>query len=414
MAPNPPNLSKLRPATLLQLNTGEGSGNPRHATWLELFFDLVFVFAIAELAHLLHSHFDWAGIFSFALLFVPVWWLWIDFSYYADQFNVDRGPYRLVMFGVMFGIVIMALTVPDVINGGSANFAAIYATLRLVIILLYLQAWRLVPQSRELTARYTISFSIAFLLWTISIATPEPARFWLWAIALLIEISNGPITYLTIRHVPQQKSHMDERFGLLVIIVLGEAIIAVATGVAETNWQWQSILAGACGFLTAVSLWWMYFERSEESAIDQALRSGKRALFRAYIYGYAHLFVFMGIVAAGVGVQFAIESFSGELFVIQQRAILCGGIAVFLTGATTLQWASPNSLPTRVIVGRLLLAIFSLSLIPLGALLSPLAIVVAISLSLATFNKLDGIDVPETRLPSAATLSQADSKLDKE
>ena len=172
MAPNPPDISKLKPSTLLKLHTGEGSGNPRHATWLELFFDLVFVFAIAELAHRLHSHSDWPGILAFALLFVPVWWLWIDFSYYADQFNVDSGPYRLVIFGVMFGIVIMALTVPGVIDGRSANFAAIYAALRLVIILLYMQAWRLVPQSRELTARYAISFSIASFIWVASIAAP--------------------------------------------------------------------------------------------------------------------------------------------------------------------------------------------------------------------------------------------------
>jgi len=126
MAPNPSDSSRLRPSTLLRLNTGEGSDNPRHATWLELFFDLVFVFAIAELAHLLHSHSDWSGIFTFALLFIPVWWLWIDFSYYADQFNADSGPYRLVIFGVMFGILIMALTVQGVIDDGSANFATIY------------------------------------------------------------------------------------------------------------------------------------------------------------------------------------------------------------------------------------------------------------------------------------------------
>ncbi|MEO1354130.1 MAG: low temperature requirement protein A, partial [Cyanobacteria bacterium J06635_15] len=265
----------------LRLHLGKDREETRHATWLELFFDLVFVFAIAELAHLLHGDLSWTGIAGFAALFVPVWWLWIDFSYYADQFDVDRGPYRLVMLGVMFGLVVMALTIHDALQGGSANFAAIYSTLRLVIIVLYTQAWRFVPQSRELTARYITSFSIAFLLWLLSIAVPEPARFWLWAIALLIEISNGPITYLTIRNVPTQKSHMDERFGLFVIIVLGEAIIAVTTGVAQTNWQWQSVLTGMGGFVTAVSLWWMYFERADESVINWALRGGRLALLRS-------------------------------------------------------------------------------------------------------------------------------------
>ena len=361
----------------------------RHATWLELFFDLVFVFAIAELAHLLHSDPTWAGIAGFAALFVPVWWLWIDFSYYADQFDIDRGPYRLVMLGVMFGLVIMALTIHDALQGGSAAFATAYAALRFVIIFLYVQAWRLVPESRELTARYTISFSVAFCLWLLSIAVPEPIRFWLWAIALLIEVSNGPITYLTIRKVPTQKSHMDERFGLFVIIVLGEAIIAVATGVSETTWQWQSALTGVGGFLTAVSLWWMYFERADESTINQALRGGKLALLRSYLYGYSHILAFMGIVATGVGIQFAIEAVSSGDFGAEARTVLCGGVAIFLVGVTALQWATPQSLPRGVVGARLLLAALALSMIPLGV--SPLEIVLVLSLSLVSLNRFDNI-----------------------
>ncbi|MEM6426986.1 MAG: low temperature requirement protein A [Cyanobacteria bacterium P01_D01_bin.128] len=375
----------------LQIHAIADIDRERHATWLELFFDLVFIFAIAELAHLLHSDPTWGGIVGFAALFVPVWWLWIDFSYYADQFDVDRGPYRLMVLGTMFGLVVMALTISDTLDGGSARFATIYAALRLVIIFLYAQAWRFVPQSRELTARYIISFSVAFVLWVLSIAVPEPARFWFWAVALLIEISNGPITYLTIRNVPRQKSHMDERFGLFVIIVLGEAMIAVATGVSETDWQWESALIGAAGFLTAISLWWMYFERSGESIIDWALRGGRQALLRSYIYGYSHILVFMGIVATGVGIQFAIESVASGQFPIEVRVVLCGGVAVFLIGVTFLQWATPQSLPKRVIAARLLLAAIALGLIPLGAVVSPVAIVIIIGVSLTALNRLDRI-----------------------
>ena len=368
-----------------------GKGRERHATWLELFFDLVFVFAIAQLAQLLHSDLTWTGIAGFAALFIPVWWLWIDFSYYADQFDIDDGPYRLVMLGVMFGLVVMALTIEDALQGGSVNFATIYTVLRLVIIFLYVQAWRFVPQSRELTARYTLSFSVAFVLWLVSIGVPEPARFWLWAIALLIEISNGPITYITIRNVPTQKSHMDERFGLFVIIVLGEAMVAVATGVSQTDWQWRSVLTGMGGFLTAVSLWWMYFERADESAINKALRGGRRALLRSYIYGYSHVLAFMGIVATGVGIQFAIEAAAGHPFIAEARTVLCGGIAIYLIGVTLLQWASPSSLPRGVIGLRALLALVSVCLIPLGAVISPVVIVLVLGLSLMALNKLDGL-----------------------
>ena len=127
------------PRQLLQLYAGDHKGNrERHATWLELFFDLVFVVAIAELAHLLHDHLDWGGIASFAILFIPVWWLWIDFSYYADQFNVEQGFYRLIMLGIMFGMIVLALTLPEALQvEGSAQFASVYTALRLVIVGLY-------------------------------------------------------------------------------------------------------------------------------------------------------------------------------------------------------------------------------------------------------------------------------------
>lgn len=375
----------------LRLYVGEGPESARHATWLELFFDLVFVLAISQLAHLLHSDLSWAGITGFAALFVPVWWLWIDFSYYADQFDVDRGPYRLVMFGVMFGVVVLALTIHDALHGGSVQFAAAYSALRLVIIFLYIQAWRFVPQSRELTRRYTLSFAVAGSLWLLSIATPEPLRYWLWAIALIIEISNGPITYLTIKHVPTQASHMDERFGLLVIIVLGEAILAVATGVAETEWQWHNVLTGIGGFITAVGLWWMYFERADESTINWALRSGRLALLRSYVYGYSHLFAFMGIVATGVGIQFAIEAASGSDWSVEARTVLYGGLAVFLLGVTALQWAAPACLPRRVIVLRSLLALLSLSFIPLSGGVAPAAVVLILGLAVVALNAFDGI-----------------------
>ena len=378
-------------SSLLRLHARDG--NPRHATWLELFFDLVFVLTMAELAHLLHGHPDWKGVISFAVLFVPVWWLWIDFSYYADQFDVDEGIYRLIYFGIMFGIVVLALTIPEALGEGSTNFAAVYATLRLVIIGLYMQAWRLLPQARELTARYAISFSVAFFLWVVSMGVPVPLRFWLWAIALFIEISNGPITYLTIKTVPQQESHMDERFGLFVIIVLGEAIIAVASGVADTSWQWRNVLTATGGFIAAVSLWWMYFERSEESTINQALGGGKMALFRSYIYGYSHLFTFMGIVATGVGIQFAIEAASGEVFSLPMRTALCGGVAVFLSGTTILQWASPSCLPGRAIGMRVALTLFSLLLIPFGMAIVPTALVGLLASLLVGVNKFDGVPV---------------------
>ncbi|EDX85852.1 low temperature requirement protein LtrA [Synechococcus sp. PCC 7335] len=390
-------MSRLRhhPLRLLPQQNYESD---RHATWLELFFDLVFVLAIAELAHMLHGDLTWTGIVSFAILFVPVWWLWIDFSYFADQFNIERGIYRVILLGTMFGLIVMALSVSHALDGGSARFAIIYTILRFIITALYIQAWRTVPPFRSLTRRYATSFSISLVLWVFSIFVPEPARFWLWAIALTIEIGNGPITYLTVRDVPAQNSHMDERFGLFTIIVLGEAIVAVAAGVAGTNWGWQSVLLGASGFVIAVSFWWMYFERADESAINQALKGSKMALLRSYVYGYSHVFAFMGIAMTSVGIQVAIETTPNADLSFETRTILCGGIAIFLIGVTLLQWASPCSLPRKAILLRICLAILSLCLISPISVLSPVGLVLLLSISLVSLNWQDGVSLPEAKV----------------
>ncbi|MCU0541023.1 MAG: low temperature requirement protein A [Oscillatoriaceae cyanobacterium Prado104] len=378
----------------LQLYVAENEANSeRHATWLELFFDLVFVVAISQLAHTLHHHLDWAGIGSFAVLFVPVWWLWIDFSYYADQFDVEWGIYRLIMLGVMFGTIVLAQTIPEALHDGSASFAAAYTALRSIIVGLYFQAWRLVPQSRELTKRYTISFTISLVLWVASIVLPPPIRFILWGVALFIEISNGPITYATIRSVPVQVSHMDERFGLFVIIVLGEAIISVSSGVSDIKWQLQETLTAASGFITAVSLWWLYFECADSSVINQALQSQqRRALLRSYVYGYSHVLVFAGIVAAGVGIQSAIEAADTAQLKLAARTVLCGGISLYLVGLSVVQWAAPRPIPNRIFGRRMLGAIGCFVLVLLGGFLAPVALMGLLAVILIGLVWLESIE----------------------
>lgn len=348
-------------ARVPRLHTAEGRPE-RHVTWLELFFDLVFVVAVAQLAHLLHENLTLGGLGIFAALFVPIWWQWIDFSYFADQFDTDDVLSNVVTFLVMFGIIILALTIPQISHGDSARFGATYAVLRVILITLYLWVWRTVPECRELAGRYSLSFSLALVVWCIALTVPEPLRFGLWALALLIEIGNGPLTYATIKHVPAQVSHMDERFGLFVIIVLGEAVVAVATGVADTAWRSAALLTAASGFLIAALAWWLYFARADPSVINQALRSNRRGLIRSFVYGYSHLLIFAGITAAGVGIAVAITADAAHPFSLAARLAFGGGLGMFLIGVGIVQWAIPRSLAGAVLVSRLLGALICITL----------------------------------------------------
>ena len=349
----------------------QDTSGERHATWLELFFDLVFVVAVAALARFLHEDLTAAGLLAFVLLFVPVWWQWIDFSYFLDQFDTHDLLHKLVLFAVMFGVIALAIAIPGALHGGAVQFTLAMIALRTLMVWHYWRAWRNVPESHELTGRYLLSFSVALGVWLLSLAVPEPAKYAVWALAQAIEIANGPITYATIRHVPRQVSHMDERFGLFVIIVLGEAVVQVAAGIADVRWQGSGTVAAVSAFLLAACAWWLYFLRADASVIHRALRSDRHNLLLAYVYGYSHFFVFAGITAAAVGAEVAIHAAPGGQLPAGAGLVLSAGLAAYLFGVTALQYAAPRSLPRAVIAGRLATAALVGLVLPESAVLGP-------------------------------------------
>lgn len=373
------------------LRTDAGADGERHATWFELFFDLVYVVAVAELAHLLHEDLTLRGFLGFAFLFLPVWWAWTWLSYYADQFDTDDLPHRLALSAAMFGTIVLALTIHDVFHGGSAAFALAYAALRLLTIGLYWRAWRHVPEARDLIKRFITGFSIATVLWLISIVVPEPAHFGVWGVALLISLATAPLSYVTTRHVPAQVSHMPERFGLFVLIVLGESIVAVATGVADVEWQWQGIIAAVIGLIIAVCMWWLYFERADATVISQAVRSDNRGLIVSHVYGWSHYLIYAGIGATSVGILSTIEATEVGLLSFGGRLALCAGVMLFLLGVTANHWASPQSLPSSLLIARLLCTSLLACLLFLSASFHPVLLVTLVMILLVSLSIFDRV-----------------------
>lgn len=354
----------------------------RHATWLELFFDLVFVFAVAELGHLLYQDLTLSGFMHFALLFLPVWWVWTWFAYYADQFDTDSLTDRLTMVVAMFGTIVFALTIHNTFHGQSAAFALAYIGLRLLLIGLYIRAARHIPEARDLCTRLVSGFSVGVVLWSVSISVPEPIRFILWGAALLIELATPPLSYITARHVPAQDSHMPERYGLFTIIVLGESILAVARGIADLDWQWQELMTALAGFCIAVCMWWLYFERFDGSVISRAVHSGRRILLLSHVYGYSHSVIYIGIVAASTGILVSIEAASRPALDFGGRLALCGGVSIFLIGVISKHWASPRSLQHTLFIGRLVIAGIVFLWLFAGAMLPPVLLMMLVALLL--------------------------------
>jgi low temperature requirement protein LtrA len=246
----------LRPPRLRTLAEEE-----RHASWLELFFDLVFVVAIAELSHELVVNHTLGGFATFAALFVPVFVAWQGFSFYADRFDTDDVLFRVSMLIAMLAVAALAIQIPSVTHGASTGFALSYVAIRSLTVALNLRAYRHVSLARPLIGRYVVAFSFSVALWTVSLAVPEPWRFLLWGIGLAADLGvPALIGPRFVGRVPIHASHIPERFALFTIIVLGESVVAVALGVADSDWKFSSAVGAVLGFLTVACLWWTYFD----------------------------------------------------------------------------------------------------------------------------------------------------------
>jgi low temperature requirement protein LtrA len=345
----------VRPPRLRTLEDGE----VRHASYLELFFDLIFVVAIAQLAHELVLDHSLAGFATFAGLYLPVFIAWQGFSVYADRFDTDDVMFRSVIFLGMLAIAALAVQVPEVTHGDSTGFAIAYVALRSLMISLYVRSYRHVPQARPLVVRYTAGYSFGVALWMLSLAFDSPERYALWGIALAWEYSLPAVTRRLHRSIPVHASHLPERFALFTIIVLGESIVAVALGTAGSEWELSSALVAALGFFAAAAIWWIYFGSGSDVAVE---RSPNAIL----VFAHAHIPLLAALTAVSAGIALAIEQASADRFDSGARWALAGGAAVYLACATVAQRVTVVGFPPRTLASRTLAAVALVVLAMLG------------------------------------------------
>ncbi|MFI6905809.1 low temperature requirement protein A [Nonomuraea sp. NPDC050394] len=269
-------------------------GDHRRATWLELLYDLVFVVAVAELADVLaHGN----GL-AFVGLFVPLWWAWAGYVFYANRFDTDDVSHRLLMLPQILAIALMAASVGDIGNR-SALFAVSYVVVRLLLIVAYVRARKHVPEARALTTRYIQGFAIAAAIWLLSLAFEPPIRYVLWGVAVAIDLATP---FLARRHqgsLPPQTEHLPERFGLFVVIVLGEVVAAVVFGLKSHAVTPGSVLIALSGIAVAMAFWWLYFGHLDESVVLRTRLAGQ-------VWVYSHLPLALGLAAFGIGVEHAL------------------------------------------------------------------------------------------------------------
>jgi low temperature requirement protein LtrA len=329
------------------------------------------VAAVGQVANSLAGHPTFPRFLGFVAVFVPVWWLWMGFTFYANRFDTDDLPYRLLTLLAMFLVAVLATTIHGVFHGSSTSFALAYLAARLILLVLYERARRHVPEARRLTTIFLGAFGTATGFWVISLALPAPWRYVLWAIALTLELGAPLFAWRQLPQAPIHPRHIPERFGLLTLIVLGESILAVVLGIVDVPWGAASAAAAAAGFGVAACLWWIYFDFLDETTVSA------RGLVGGLTYTYMHYFVVVGLATLGVGVKLAIFSAGGEGRYDDTSWILCAGLAMTMLGLAAIQLVTPPVLFDADVLLRLAAAGVAVALIPFG--LSPLVVALVLA-----------------------------------
>jgi low temperature requirement protein LtrA len=241
----------------------------RRVTFLELFFDLVFVVVISQLGHHLATDPSWAGVGWFVFLFYAVWSSWLNGTLYHDLHTTNDVGVRVFTFAQMLSVAVMAAFIGDVPGEGADGFALAYAANTLLLVILWFRTGLHDPAHRPGSNPYSAGYLLAAVLFAASVAVDGPAKYWLWAIALASEVIGWVIGMH--RWTPPETQEGEaiitttpsliERMGLFVIIVLGEVIVGAVAGMADLDpLDATGIVIGLLGVLVAIGLWWIYFD----------------------------------------------------------------------------------------------------------------------------------------------------------
>ena len=270
----------------------------RRVSWLELFYDLFYVVTVSQLAHGLVGIVTWEKIITYVLVFVPVWWVWIGTTFYNERFETEGMENRLFFFLLMFPVLGLAVFTYDAMGSTAVGFAISYILGRLIITYLWLRAAIHIREFRPTGRIFVTGFTTSIILFTVSIFTSPQVRSALWGIALLIDVTTPAFTLQHQRKLPRfSTSKLPERFGLFILIVLGESIVGVVNGLAALKMAtFGTIIPSLFGITIGFSLWWIYFDFVSR-------RPAKSNVAVSILWVYLHLPLAMGIAATGAGIS---------------------------------------------------------------------------------------------------------------
>jgi low temperature requirement protein LtrA len=356
------------------LRTADGHHrDERRASWLELFFDLAFAGAVGQLAGAFQRHPSLVALAGFAILFTPIWWLWVQLTFYADRHETKDASHRISILAAILLCIALAASAPRALDGQPDAFVIVFASLRGLQLLLYARARRHLPATRPLYSCYLIWFGVGGSLWLGSLAVGGFARYAVWGVALTAD-ALGSLAMLTPRRrLPLNSTHLADRFQVFVLIVLGESMARLISAAAARPWSLPLAVVLTAALITLAALWWSWLTAADRSGIDSPAAIAR--------FTALNLPLVAGIAAASAGLHIAILAADGASTIgVGPRAALYGGVSVCLLASVLLP-STKMSAPARAV--RLGTALAAMGLVFMGAIVEPVYLVPALTAVLA-------------------------------
>jgi low temperature requirement protein LtrA len=361
-------------------------------TPLELFFDLVFVLALTQCTALMADDPTWTGLARGLLVLGVLWWSWVGYAWLTSVVDPEEGVVRFAIFAAMAALLVAALCVPQAFGDLGLLFACAYAVVRYGQIVLFVVASRDDPALRRSVIGLAVSTAIGVGLLVGASAADGALQGALWALALLLDMG-GPFLFGSEgwKLVP---GHFAERHGLIVIIALGESIVAIGVG-AEFGVDTGVVVAAILGIGVAAALWWLYFDIVALVAarrLANAAPGRERNEIARDSFSYLHFPMVAGIVLLALGLKKTLEHVGDPLELVPAVAIL-GGAALYLLAHVAFRWRNVH----RLSVQRLLCAILLIALVPAAVELPALATLALLLAALAVLIAYETVRFAELR-----------------
>ena len=342
-------------------------------TPLELFFDLVFVFALTQVTAFMADELSWHGILRGALVMMMLWWAWTGYAWLANVVSAEERPIKLAILGGMCAMFVLALCIPEAFDDlpggltGPVVLAVCYLLFRVMHFVMFLIISREDAGLRSQVLRFAPSVFISSAVLLVASQFEGWLQTGLWMVALVADYLGTALAGFSGWRLPAP-GHFSERHGLIIIVALGESFVAIGVGVAQEPISWVIVAASVLGLILASALWWAYFDVSallgEHALATEPVET--RARLARNAYSFAHLPLVLGIVLVAFGLKEVLlyVSDSSEHSLTDPLpsvalAALVGGVVIYLLGHVVFKWLTVRTISVvrLAAAGALLLTI---------------------------------------------------------